>query len=72
MLEFWELSISSSGTAWSLPLSSHGTEMKIELWRGQMQYLISLLLHYILAAETGEENIIESACCSLAYNYIFP
>lgn len=58
--------------AWSLPQSSNGTEMKIELWKGQIQYLISLLLHYILAAETGGENIIESACCSRAYNYIFP
>lgn len=56
----------------TLPQSSNGTKMKIKLWKGQMQYLISLLLHYILAAETGGENIIESACCSLAYNYIFP
>lgn len=46
--------------------------MKIELPKGQMQYLISLLLYYILAAETGGENIIESTRCSLAYNYIFP
>lgn len=58
--------------AWNLPQSRNGTKTKIELWKGQMQYIISFLLHYILASETGGENIIESACISLAYNYIFP